>query len=156
MPVVERGDHAIPIFDRYSPTGVQRGPFEAVSTSAVLEWTPTPELGRVLAPGETVRVLTVEQWRALRQLPEHLEYVMTRACWCESHLNPSERVMDTNGHWSIGACMVQPVWWGDVSADLEGQIAQVARILDSQRNDPRGPTWPWAATKDGCAGWNAK
>ena len=130
------------------------------STATLPDWLPTPEPGRVLAPGETARSLTVEQWRATRQFPAEVEYRMTRACWCESHLDPTQAIVDTNSHWSVGACMVQPVWWaakyGEVPADLPGQIAQAARIYEAEQERTGDGTWPWRATRDGCEGWNAE
>ena len=114
----------------------------------------------MLAPGETARSLTVEQWRASQAFPAEAQYRMTRACFCESRLDPSQAIIDVNGHWSIGACMVQPVWWaakyGEVPAELPGQIAQAARIYEAEQERTGDGTWPWRATRDGCADWNAE
>jgi len=113
------------------------------------DWLPEPHQGRVLAADETVRVLTVEQWRAIRHLPDEYQYVMTRAGWCESHLNPAARIIDVDGLPRVGAWMVGEQWWGAVPADLEGQAIQVAGILREHG------TWPWAASIRGCEGWSA-
>lgn len=47
----------------------------------------------------------------------------------ESRDQTTAAVLDVNGHWSIGAWQVQPVWWGAVPDDALGQAQQVWGIV---------------------------
>ena len=53
-----------------------------------------------LAPGETVRVLTLDQWRAVRHFAPERQQAMARIGWCESGFD-AEAVGD--GGRSLGA-----------------------------------------------------
>ena len=97
-----------------------------------------------LAPGETVRVLTLDQWRAVRHFAPERQVVMARIAWCESKFD-AEAVGD-GGH-SLGAWQVQPRFWGAVPATLEAQAQQAERIAAEHG------TAPWT-TRDGCEGWS--
>lgn len=120
---------------------------------------PTPEpveppLSLVLGPEDRVRVLTYKQWRAIAYaFPPEERWTAARTAFCESSLNPDAVVIDVNGYMSVGAWQVQPAWWGPVPKTLEEQARQVADIVRSQRDDPRGAWWPFAGS-DGCSEWN--
>ena len=126
-------------------------PGRAVQAEAVIvAGTSRPQLFpaayvRDLAPGETVRVLTVEQSRALHASGGPV-MTLARIGWCEGGLDASKARIDTNGLPSIGAWQVQPEWWGPVPADLEGQARQAARIIETDG------TRPWSART--CDEWN--
>ena len=105
--------------------------------------TPTPA-AVTLAPGETVRVLTLDQWQAVRHFAPERQMVMARIGWCESHLDPD--AVGDGGH-SIGAWQVQPHFWGPVPATLEAQAQQAERIAAEHGTEP------WT-TRDGCEGWS--
>jgi len=106
--------------------------------------TPTEPISIALAPGDTVRVLTLDQWRAVRHFAPERQIEMARIGWCESHFDP-DAVGD--GGRSIGAWQVQPRFWGPVPATLEEQAIQAERIAAEHG------TIPWT-TRDGCEGWN--
>lgn len=110
-------------------------------------WTPTPQAGlsRVLAPGETFRVLSVEQWRAVRDLP----YALQRSGWCEGHFDPDTAIIDVDGLWRFGAWSVGPTWFGPVPRTLRAQAEQVAGIYAEYGMQP------WRATEHGCPDWNS-
>ena len=97
-----------------------------------------------LAPGETVRVLTLDQWYAVRHFAPDRQQAMARIGWCESKFD-AEAVGD-GGH-SLGAWQVQPRFWGAVPATLEEQAQQAERIAAEHG------TAPWT-TRDGCEGWS--
>ena len=97
-----------------------------------------------LEPGETVRVLTLEQWYAVRHFAPERQGIMARIAWCESKFD-ADAVGD--GGRSLGAWQVQPQFWGEVPATLEEQAQQAERIAAEHGTDP------WT-TRDGCEGWN--
>jgi len=97
-----------------------------------------------LAPSDTVRSLTLDQWRAVRHFAPERQWEMARIGWCESHFDPNA-VGD--GGFSVGAWQVQPRFWGPVPATLEEQAIQAERIAAEHG------TIPWT-TRDGCEGWN--
>ena len=98
---------------------------------------------RDIGPGEVVRVLTVEQERALRGTAHPV--TLARIGWCEGGLDASTWRIDTNGLPSVGSWQVQPRWWGEVPTSLAGQAQQADRIL-SEHGDR-----PWSAKE--CAEW---
>jgi len=97
-----------------------------------------------LEPGETVRVLTLEQWYAVRHFAPERQGIMARIAWCESKFD-ADAVGD--GGRSLGAWQVQPQFWGEVPATLEEQAQQAERIAAEHG------TAPWT-TRDGCEGWS--
>jgi len=97
-----------------------------------------------LAPGETVRVLTLDQWYAVRHFAPERQQAMARIAWCESKFD-ADAVGD--GGRSLGAWQVQPRFWGAVPATLEEQAQQAERIAAEHG------TAPWT-TRDGCEGWS--
>jgi len=97
-----------------------------------------------LEPGETVRVLTLEQWYAVRHFAPERQGIMARIAWCESKFD-ADAVGD--GGRSLGAWQVQPRFWGAVPATLEEQAQQAERIAAEHG------TVPWT-TRDGCEGWS--
>ena len=106
--------------------------------------TPTEPISIVLAPDDTVRSLTLDQWRAVRHFAPERQQAMARIAWCESKFD-AEAVGD--GGRSLGAWQVQPRFWGAVPATLEEQAIQAERIAAEHG------TIPWT-TRDGCEGWN--
>jgi hypothetical protein len=106
--------------------------------------TPPEPISIFLAAGDTVRTLTLDEWRAVRHFAPERQWRMARIGWCESHLDP-DAVGD--GGLSIGAWQVQPRFWGPVPATLEAQAIQAERIAAEYG------LAPWT-TRDGCEGWN--
>ena len=106
--------------------------------------TPQPGLSRELAPGERIRSLTLEQWRAVNSagLDDAGTYWLARTGWCEGHLDPTSR----NGV-HLGAWQVNPEYHGPVPGTLEAQARQAAAIA------VKHGTQPWDA-RDGCAEWD--
>jgi len=119
-------------------------PTSAIAASVETYITPTEPISIVLAPGETVRVLTLDQWRAVRHFAPERQMEMARIGWCESRFDP-DAVGD--GGRSLGAWQVQPLFWGAVPATLEEQAQQAERIAAEHG------TLPWT-TRDGCDEWN--
>ena len=116
-----------------------------VPTVSVEMYTPPTEpISLVLAPSDTVRSLTLDEWRAVRHFAPERQWEMARIGWCESHLDPNA-VGD--GGFSIGAWQVQPRFWGPVPGTLEEQAQQAERIAAEHG------TAPWT-TRDGCEGWS--
>jgi hypothetical protein len=97
-------------------------------------------LARTLAPGERVRILTLEQWRAIHASGGS-EEPLARIGWCESGLSAS----------AVGAAGEQGAWQvlarfhGPVPMTLAAQATQAAAIMAVQ-----GET-PWTGTE--CAEW---
>lgn len=114
---------------------------------------PTPHIiidgGVDLAPGETVRVLTYEQWRVLQAAFGERTYVMARIAFCEGGLDPTQVVLDVDGTYSYGTFMVKPQFWGPVGDTLAEQAAQAAAIAEAHPS-----LWPWYHTRHGCRDWN--
>ena len=110
----------------------------------LVELPPATPTAITLAPGETVRVLTLEQWRAVRLFAPERQQEMARIAWCESKFD-ANAVGD--GGRSLGAWQVQPRFWGAVPATLEEQAQQAERIAAEHG------TVPWT-TRDGCEGWS--
>ena len=129
----------------YAGAGVALPPVEVVLDSP--EPAPRP-LRLVLSPGDTVRTLTYEQWRSIRDaFPPGEEWTAARTAFCESGFDPASAIIDTNGLVSAGAWQVQAHWWGPVPATLGEQARQVAAIVREHG------WWPWAA-RGGCKEWN--
>ena len=111
------------------------------------DWTPAHEAGFVLEPGGTVKVLTVEQWRALQVFPPDLQWWAARTAVCESGFDPTASIIDIDGLPREGAWMVGATWHGPVPADLDGQARQVAAMVANHG------TRIWS-TSGGCAAWS--
>lgn len=109
----------------------------AISTPAATDYTGS----------ERVRVLSLDEWRAIQIAYPENPPLLAKIGTCESGINPSKSVIDENGHRSVGAFMVQPVWWGEVPSDLLGQAKQAASIIREHG------TWPFSGAK-GCAEWS--
>lgn len=99
--------------------------------------------GIVVEPERTVRVLTVEQARAINRIGDSRQMALARIGWCESGLDPHA----IGQHGERGAWQVIPALWGEVPATLEEQAVQADRIY-AEHGD-----WPWS-TKDGCREWS--
>ena len=99
---------------------------------------------RSLEPGATVKVLKVEQWRALERSGGPVE-TMAMIMVCES--NGDTTAIGAAGE--RGAFQVLERFWGPVPPDLEGQAAQAASII------ARHGIGPWS-TKHGCDRWTRR
>ena len=119
----------------------------APATAPVATGTPVapPEAaqGLVVAPGETVRVLTVEQWRALLAFPAEARWEMARIATCESGFRTD--VVGALGE--VGPWQIHPIH-GVVPSDLAGNAAVAAALLAA-----RPDAGDWIATRGGCAAW---
>lgn len=115
------------------------------SQSVVPDYIPEPQQGlaRTLLPGEEVKSLTYEQWRAISRINPDRQYQLAKIAWCESRFDPNA-VGD--GGLSIGAWQVQPRFWGSVPDTLEEQAVQADRIAAEHGYKP------WT-TANGCDGW---
>ena len=102
-----------------------------------------PELEAISRPAGVERVLTVEQWRAIRHsgAPPEMEWWLARTGWCEGHLDPASR----NGP-HVGAWQVNPTFHGPPGDTLDAQAQQAARILNQYG------TAPWEGA-NGCQEW---
>ena len=128
-----------------APTPAPAAPVLARVVHQAASYLPAPAPAAVtLAPGETVRVLTLDQWRAVQQFAPERQQAMARIGWCESQFD-AEAVGDSGR--SLGAWQVQPRFWGSVPATLEEQAQQAERIAAEHG------TVPWT-TRDGCEGWS--
>lgn len=116
----------------------------AFATLAASLMPPAPYI-RTLAPGETVRVLTVEQWRATLAFPPEHQYQAARVMMCESGGN----IHAVGAAGEQGAFQVLARFHGPVPPTLEAQAQQAARIVEAQG------WWPWT-TKDGCEQWRMR
>ena len=112
----------------------------AFATLAASLMPPAPYI-RTVAPGETVRVLTVEQSRAIHESGGP-PVTMARIMVCES--NGDTTALGAAGE--VGAWQVTPRWWGAVPSDIVGQAQQAARIMAEHGDGP------WT-TKGGCVRW---
>lgn len=135
--LADKGNHSRNVTERTS----------AQSPATLPDWTPTPEPGRVLAPGETVRVLPYEVWRASLVMSDENRLALLRITACE-----------TGGTWDTtlrgaageeGVAQVIARYWGAVPADLRGQMEQADGIY-TEHGD-----WPWS-TRAGCPIWSAE
>ena len=108
-------------------------------------WTPAPQPGLSLALADRVRVLSIEQWRAIRAaFPEREEWAAARTMVCESLGDPLAIGDQGRAH---GAWQVHPQWWGLVPGTL-GELAVHAAAIVSRES------WrPWTGAK-GCPEWN--
>ena len=109
-----------------------------------LATTPQPDIAITLEPSQTVKVLTVEQWHAVRRIHPDRQVALARIAWCESRFDA--QAMGDGGH-SLGAWQVQPRFWGPVPTTLEEQAEQADRIAAEHGLEP------WT-TRHGCEGWS--
>lgn len=140
------------------------GPSAATSRSAAGESpsspvaTPSvPNLGNAglavtVEPGETVRVLTADQWSALQPVFGDHTYQYARIAACESGINPNFRGIDVDGDVIAGAFSVKERLHGPVPVGLRAQSLQVLDI--EARARAAGVPDPWASTRKGCAAWS--
>jgi len=91
--------------------------------------------------------LTEDQWSAIQIFEPKDRYVMTRIAWCESRLDQSAYIIDSDGLPREGAWMVGAIWWGSVSSDLSQQAIQALSIFNEHGS------LPWT-TRDGCSAWD--
>lgn len=109
--------------------------------------TPSPVPTLTVLSNEHPPLLTPEQWQVIRStFPAGQEWIAAKTGWCESGMNPSARVLDTNGYLSEGAWQVQSIWFGPVPKTLRGQAAQVARIVSKHG-------WSPFVGSAGCSEW---
>ena len=106
--------------------------------------TPQPDIAITLEPLQTVKVLTVEQWHAVRRIHPDRQVALARIAWCESRFD-AHAVGD--GGYSFGAWQVQPRFWGPVPTTLEEQAEQADRIAAEHGLEP------WT-TRHGCDEWS--
>lgn len=100
-----------------------------------------------LAPGETVRVLTVEQWRVLQSAFPERTYVMARIAYCESRFRSD--VTGLAGE--VGWFQIHPVHGHAVEALRDPAYnAQVAAGFAAARPSLSD----WYHTRDGCKEWS--
>ncbi len=132
-----------PVFVALPPLISSATPTIEVAVQPTME----PTRGLALSPGDRVRVLTVEQWRALLAFPESDEWVGARSGWCEGQFNPAIRIIDVDGLPRVGAWSVGEMWWGPVPGTLEGQAQQVAGIIAEVG-------WAPFTGAAGCEEWN--
>lgn len=98
--------------------------------------------GMAIEQTRTVKVLTVEQARAINRISESRQMALAMIGWCESKFDPAA----VGAHGERGAWQVIPGYWGEVPATLEAQAEQADRIYAEHGG------WPWS-TADGCDGW---
>lgn len=91
----------------------------------------------------TVKVLTVEQARAINRIGESRQMALARIGWCESKFDAAA----VGAHGERGAWQVIPSYWGTVPETLEEQAIQADRIYAEHGG------WPWS-TAGGCDGWD--
>lgn len=128
-----------------SPSGVRvEGMLQETAATRVLDPSTAPTYSIVLAPGETARVMTVAQWRAIVDaFPAEQEYVAARTAVCESGFD----VTAVGAAGEQGVFQILARYWGKVPTTLELQAIQAAQIVAIEG-------WgPWAAA-GGCGEWS--
>lgn len=135
---------AVDAYQACTQTAESQGSRARVSGSKPVLAVGTPEPAAVtLAPGQQVRVLTLEQWQAIQHVAPERQGALARIAWCESKWD-AQAVGD--GGRSRGAWQVQERFWGPVPATLEEQAKQADRIAAEHG------LAPWT-TAEGCEGW---
>ncbi len=135
---------------RQDASGVTSSAGRDTQPTAPYITTPQPGLtaGLVLAPGETVRVLTVEQWRAIQgAFPENEQWVAARTMFCESGGDAGMHIIDSDGLPRAGAWSVGARWWGPVPPTLAGQAQQTSQIVARVG-------WAPFTASSGCGEWS--
>lgn len=128
-------------------TPIARGsiPRHGSTHSPFPDYTPTPQPGLsiTLAPGETVRVLTRDQWRAIRDaFPAEQEAWAQRTMMCESGGDPAQ----VGAAGERGAFQIMERLHGPVPATLEAQAQHAAAVLAKNGRS----IW---TTSEGCESW---
>ena len=145
--------HAVSQTGDNAPRGDSPAILAVSSPTAAVGSHPEPApraVSLVLEPGSRVRVLSYEQWRAIRDaFPEEQEFEAARTAFCESGFDPASSIIDTNGLVSAGAWHVQAHWWGKVPPTLEAQARQVAAIVAEHG-------WAPFMGERGCSEWSVR
>lgn len=135
---------AVDAYQACTRTAEAQEPRARVSEPAAVVAVGKPEPAAVtLAPGQQVRVLTLEQWQAIQHVAPERQGALARIAWCESKWD-AQAVGD--GGRSRGAWQVQERFWGPVPATLAEQAQQAERIAAEHGLEP------WT-TAGGCEGW---
>jgi hypothetical protein len=129
------------------PTTVVGRPLPATVATPIVPSLGNAGLALTVEAGETVRVLTVDEWRAIQVAYPESPMTLARIGVCETGLNVATHIIDTNGEWTDGAFGVQPKWHGTVPPSLELQAKQAAGILREYGTKP-------FTTAGGCDRWN--
>ena len=90
--------------------------------------------------------LTETQWQAIQVFEPADRYSMTQIAFCESRIDETAYIIDTDGLPRKGAWMVGEVWWGKVPDTLFEQAIQASKIVSEHG------TSPWT-TRHGCRDW---
>ena len=123
--VVEEAGNTLPVAANASMTPTET-PLGAVSSSAVPEWTPTPQPGLSVVADDRHRSMTWEQYQALQAFPEDQQMLFACIAYHESRWQ-ADAVGD--GGRSVGAFQVMEQFHGRVPDTLKEQAKHAAEVF---------------------------